>query len=268
LSQHFVVAAELRVICCDVMLMIYIWDDGNDGNEKRVRLGANGGLLVENIPSVDFEVSVKNTPTVEISGNVVVSDLSVNVLNSSLDVHCFGSSNGTTFHHLKTTNSGELQTHSQTRDGAGNSITSTTATGGIRGLDVNLINTSVAVSNTDANALYSRPRDISNAQVATSASVSGPMRIGNSNADTQGYTYISAIMSFTSVTTGGNVFLEVSHDGSLFARPSGASTFVNTSGASVTASILLSAPVPFRYARLWADTGVNSPSCNAWIVMK
>jgi len=94
---------------------------------------------------VSGSVSISNIPVVEISGNVGVSDLSVNVLNSFLDVHCFGSSDGTTFHHLKTTPSGELQTHSQTRDGSGNSVTSTTATGGIRGLDVNLINTSVAV---------------------------------------------------------------------------------------------------------------------------
>jgi hypothetical protein len=217
-------------------------------------------------------VSISGVPVVEISGNVVVSDLSVNVLNSSLDVHNYASSNGSTWHHLASDANGRIITLSRTHDGSGNDITSETfgLGGASRGLHTIIGNTSLAVtpSNTDSTAIITRPRDVSNAQVATSASVSGPMRIGSANADTQGYTYISAIMSFTSVTTGGNVFLEVSHDGSLFARPSGASTVVNTSGANVTASILLSAPVPFRYARLWADSGLNSPSVNAWIVMK
>jgi len=75
-------------------------------------------------------------------------------------------------------------------------------------------------------------------------------------------------MSFTSVSGAGNVYLEVSHDANLFARPSGASTFIMTSVANVSASILLSSPVPFRYARLWADTGLVGAGCNAWIVMK
>jgi hypothetical protein len=75
-------------------------------------------------------------------------------------------------------------------------------------------------------------------------------------------------MSFTAVSGAGNVYLEVSHDANLFARPSGASTFIMTSVANVSASILLSSPVPFRYARLWGDTGLIGANCNAWIVMK
>jgi hypothetical protein len=236
---------------------------------RPVRQGENGGLFVENITSVDFEVVVKQSVPIEISGNVVVSDLSVNVLNSSLDVHNYASSDGTTWHHLASDANGRLNVNARAHDGAGNDIASTDF-GTFRALNVNVSNTAaVPVSNTNANALYSRALDVSNVQVATNASVTGPVHIGGLNADTQGYTYISAIMSFTSVTTGGQIYLEVSHDGStIWARPSSASVFVMSSGASVSASILLASPVPFRYARLWADTGFVAAGCNAFICMK
>ena len=221
----------------------------------------NASIPITSASTLDTNITNASIPITS------ASTLDTNITNSSVDVRSYASSNGTDWHHIKSDPTGHLIVHSETRDGNNNRITSTEE-GAKRGLDVNLINTSVPVSNTDGNALYSRSRDISNAQVATNASVSGPMRIGNANADTQGYTYISAIMSFTSVTTGGNVYLEVSHDENLWARPSGASTFVNTSVANVTASILLSSPVPFRYARLFADTGLNASGCNAWIVMK
>jgi hypothetical protein len=189
----------------------------------------------------------------------ISTTVDTNVTNTSIDVHGYASSDGTTWHHLKSDQTGHLIVHAEVRDGNNNRITST-EDGTQRGLDVCLINS--------ATPIIIRPRDVLNVQVANNASVTGPMRIGNANADTQGYTYISAIMSFTSVTNGGSVFLEVSHDENLWARPTGATAFINTSGASVTASILLSSPVPFRYARLWADTGLNAPSVSAWIVMK
>jgi hypothetical protein len=223
-------------------------------------------LRVKQVGSVD--VRNPEGQTLSVSGNVgLIAEQTVGI-EGSVQTHNFASSNGTDWHHLHSDANGNIITLSRTHDGAGNDISSTTATGGIRGLDVNLINSSVAVSNTNANALYGRPRDISNAQVATNASINGPMRIGSSDADTEGYTYISAIMSFTAVSGSGNVYLEVSHDANLFARPSGASTFIMTSVANVSASILLSSPVPFRYARLWADTGLIGANCNAWIVMK
>ena len=247
---------------------LFGYDVAND-LVRPVRQGENGGLFVENITSVDFEVVVKNTPTVEISGNVVVSDMSVNVLNTSLDVHNYASSDGTTWHHLASDANGRLNVNARAHDGVGNDIASTDF-GTFRALNVNVSNTTaVPISNTNANALYSRALDVSNVQVATNASVTGPVHIGGLNADTQGYTYISAIMSFTSVTTGGQIYLEVSHDGStIWARPSSASVFVMSSGASVSASILLSSPVPFRYARLWADTGFVAAGCNAFICLK
>ena len=94
---------------------------------------------VDNFPASQT-VDISGVPIVEISGNVVVNDLSVNVLNSFLDVHCFGSSDGTTFHHLKTSATGELVSHSQTRDGEGNSVSSTDF-GTYRALNVNVSNT-------------------------------------------------------------------------------------------------------------------------------
>jgi len=225
-----------------------------------------GALLVKVDNQLTQPFSVEGTFWQETQPVSISTTVDSNITNTSIDVHGYASSDGTTWHHLKSDPTGHLIVHAEARDGNNNRITSTEE-GAKRGLDVNLI-TSVSVANTDATAIITRPRDVLNTQVATNATVNGPMRIGNSNADTQGYTYISAIMSFTSVTTGGSVFLEVSHDETLWARPTGASTFVNTSMASVTASILLSSPVPFRYARLWADTGLNASSCSAWIVLK
>jgi hypothetical protein len=95
-------------------------------------------------------VSVSNFPasqtidgTISVSGVVDVSGSSVSVSNfpasqtvsGTISANCYGSSDGTIFHHLKTTVGGELVTHSQTRDGSGASITSTTS-GTIRALDV------------------------------------------------------------------------------------------------------------------------------------
>jgi hypothetical protein len=229
-------------------------------------------VYISNYPSTQSvslggeTVSVSGTFWQETQPVSISATVDTNITNTSLVCHTYASSDGLSFHHIKSDQSGHLIVHAESRDGFNNRITSTEE-GAKRGLDVNLI-TSVSIVNTDATAIITRPRDVLNTQVANNSSVNGPMRIGSANADTQGYTYISAIMSFTSVTTGNSVFLEVSHDGNLWARPTGASTFINTSMASVTASILLSSPVPFRYARLWADTGLDASGCNAWIVMK
>jgi hypothetical protein len=61
-----------------------------------------------------------------------------NIINSSLDTRCYGSSDGTSFHHLKTTAQGNLITESKTHDGTNNAITSTEVSTK-RGLDVNII---------------------------------------------------------------------------------------------------------------------------------
>jgi hypothetical protein len=64
--------------------------------------------------------------------------IDANIVNVSLDTHCYGSSDGTTFHHLKTTANGNLITESKTHDGSNNPITSTVVDTK-RGLDVNII---------------------------------------------------------------------------------------------------------------------------------
>jgi hypothetical protein len=66
--------------------------------------------------------------TQPVSGTVAVS-------NTSIDTHCYASSNGSTWHHLASDANGQLNVHSKTQDGAGTDITSTTA-GAIVGLDV------------------------------------------------------------------------------------------------------------------------------------
>jgi hypothetical protein len=64
--------------------------------------------------------------------------IDANIVNVSLDTHCYGSSDGTTFHHLKTTANGNLITESKTHDGSNNPITSSVVDTK-RGLDVNII---------------------------------------------------------------------------------------------------------------------------------
>jgi hypothetical protein len=64
--------------------------------------------------------------------------IDANIVNVSLDTHCYGSSDGATFHHLKTTATGNLITESKTHDGSNNPISSTVVDTK-RGLDVNVI---------------------------------------------------------------------------------------------------------------------------------
>jgi 2C-methyl-D-erythritol 2,4-cyclodiphosphate synthase len=120
----------------------------------------------------------------------------------------------------------------------------------------------------DTNALFTtRSQNVFVDEVETSGSISGPMQIGTI-ADSQGYLYVAAIIQFAAVTVSGNIYLELSHDGSIWARPAGASAFVNTSVSSTTVSIILSVPVALQYVRLWADTGFSATGCDAYISFK
>lgn len=65
-------------------------------------------------------------------------EVSVQVKNTSIDTHCYGSSDGSAFQLLKTTGTGNLITESKTHDGSNNPITSTVVSTK-RGLDVNVI---------------------------------------------------------------------------------------------------------------------------------
>jgi hypothetical protein len=81
--------------------------------------------------------------------------LKTQIQNASIDSHCYGSNNGTTWHHLKTNANGILSTHSLTQDAEGNDITSTLVDSK-RGLDVNLIGgniSSVNIKDSSGNSL-------------------------------------------------------------------------------------------------------------------
>lgn len=227
---------------------LFGYDVAND-LVRPVRQGENGGLFVENITSVDFEVVAKNDVKV------------INATGTALDAHCFGSSDGSTFHHLKTTATGELVTHSQTRDGAGTAITST-VNGAVTALDV-----AISGTPTVSGLVSTKAQDTFAPQVLTNTGVTGPVQIGTV-ADIQGYLWVSALLTFTSVTAGGQIYIEVSPDNSNWARPSASSVFVMSSGSSVTASILLGVPVAMRYVRLYADSPFVGLGCNAFISCK
>ena len=244
--------------------------------------------------------------TVAIAGGIAISDLSVNVLNSSLDTHMYASSNGSSWHHLSSDSNGQLNIHSKTQDGAGNDITSTavsgtetytaldvkcrgttTVSGGvnatlaasngnltstlsgtgnsINSLDVAVKNV-VAVSNTNATALITTTRDVSYAQVANNLpSVYGPTSFGSAQ-DTQGYTWIGAFFTFSSVLAGANIYIEFSPDGINWGRQYD-STYVST-GTNVSGLLRLSTPCAFRYVRLYADSEFQSTGVSAWFSMK
>jgi len=70
------------------------------------------------------------------------SGIDTYLINTSVDTHCYGSSNGTNWHHLKTDGNGILNIHSMTQDGAGIDITSTLNGVSKQSLDVNVSNIS------------------------------------------------------------------------------------------------------------------------------
>ena len=77
------------------------------------------------------------------------SGIDSNIINSSIDTHCYGSTNGTNWHHLKTDANGILNIHSMTQDGSGIDITSTLNGVSKQSLDVNVSNISaIPVSGT------------------------------------------------------------------------------------------------------------------------
>jgi hypothetical protein len=93
----------------------------------------------------------QDTQPVSIASNVPVSIASIvdtNITNSSIDTHCYGSSNGTTWYHLLTNTNGKLQTNAGVQDNNGADITSSLI-GAKQSLDVNVANTTaIPVSGT------------------------------------------------------------------------------------------------------------------------
>ena len=94
-------------------------------------------------------ISVSSVNIKDSAGNNLNSTsnaLNSYITNTSVDTHCYASSNGTNWHHLSSDANGQLNIHSKTQDGAGTDITST-LNGAKQSLDVNVSNT-VPVSGT------------------------------------------------------------------------------------------------------------------------
>ncbi len=95
--------------------------------------GGSGGLV--QIQGFDTGTTYQD---IHATINGSTYSLDSNITNTSLDVHCYGSSNGSSFHHLKTDANGVLNVHSMAQDGAGNDINSTVVNT-VRGLNVNVV---------------------------------------------------------------------------------------------------------------------------------
>jgi hypothetical protein len=116
-------------------------------------------LIVNNDGSINVAGSVSDGKAYLYSGDEATSitattvssknGIDANIINVSLDTHCYGSSDGTTFHHLKTNSTGVLSVNSTTQDDNGVGITST-LNGAKQSLDVNVSNT-VATNSTVVN---------------------------------------------------------------------------------------------------------------------
>ena len=105
------------------------------------KLKFNGDNLNVNVASGSISVSSVNIK--DSAGNNLNSTsnaLNNYITNSSLNTHCYGSSDGTTWHHLLTNTNGKLQTNAGIQDNNGNDITST-LNGAKQSLDVNVANT-------------------------------------------------------------------------------------------------------------------------------
>jgi len=96
-----------------------------------------------NVNVVSGSITVSSVNIKDSSGNNLNSTsnaLNSYITNTSVDTHCYASSNGTNWHHLKSDSNGILNTHSMVQDGAGTDITST-LNGAKQSLDVNVSNT-------------------------------------------------------------------------------------------------------------------------------
>ena len=96
---------------------------------------ASGSITVDSV-----NIKASNGDSLTATG----TSLNTNITNTSIDTHCYASSNGTAWHHLSSDSNGQLNIHSKTQDGVGTDITSTLV-GAKQSLDVNVAN-SVAVT--------------------------------------------------------------------------------------------------------------------------
>lgn len=234
----------------------------------------NGSFqLLETVPAISGGVRLAGDTT----GNAFVV-----VKNSSLDTHIMGSHDGSTWNHILTTPQGKMLVNSSTQDGVGNEITSTSS-GTIRGLDVNIINSGVnslirandyttsapitltAINsalrvNTDNQTIAVKAQPISIYTMADNLLVSSNGAFGNT-ADTQGFLYLGIMLTITNfVGSGHSVYSQVSPDGINWGDSN--SAYVSGNG---TFFIQFYQPSAFRYLRLRADMSFNTATytCSA-----
>ena len=239
-----------------------------------------GGVDINNLPTIQ-QVSLagetvgvsgtfwQETQPVSIAGTVPISS------GSPLDVHCYGSSDGTTFHHLKTNPQGVLKTNAIMETDENGALTSEvkTGTGAYNALHCWVKNsiTLDPASTTNITALdpiSTKSQSSLNSEIANDATVNGPASIGT--ADSDGYLWISAQIQMNEVTAAGTLYLEYSGEGAVWFRGNTASesAYVNTSVSQQRVLIRPQTPCTMRYVRVYAEGTFAGTGVSAWVSMK
>jgi len=126
---------------------------------------SNGNPLLGTNDALD--VNIKGVDLITVGTEVGIA---TNILNSYLDAHCFGSSDGVNFHHIKTNPNGVVATNAIVQDSGGNDITGTATTGSIRSLDTSA--TLYSVNGTTRTAITATGTSL-NVNVSNTVPVSG-----------------------------------------------------------------------------------------------
>ena len=184
----------------------------------------------------------------DVTGNVGIT--------GNVQTHCFASSNGIEWHHLASDANGRCITLSRTHDGLGNDITST-VNGVKRGLDVSLIDEVVVTKSYNTNT------------IANNVSITGPQQIGTA-VEIGGFQNIGVQIDIASVSSPANIYMEFSIDNNQYVRFSSDMTtsyYAMSAMAQQIGGIKVSNS-PFRYIRLYADTGLSATGCTIKVITK
>jgi len=227
----------------DAVKQLSFLDDGYGNKELRV--------LVRN-PS-DIGVSVNNQPTVGLAAftSVGITEGSVIGLASGAQVSLVSGTEVGLVSGTTVAVSGDVAITS-----AGNDITST-VNGAKRGLDVSLIDEVVVTKSYNTNT------------IANNVSITGPQQIGSAM-EIGGFQHIGVQIDIASVSTPGNIYMEFSIDNNQFIRFSSDMTtsyYAMGSAAQQIGGIKVSNS-PFRYIRLYADTGLSATGCTIKVITK
>lgn len=240
-----------------------------DESNNKITSTANGTKIGEdvNIINNSLNCSVSNITTCDTANT--------HITNTTFNSNCYGSSDGTTWHHLKTNPTGVLSTNSTIETNNGE-LTSTlgTGTGTYNALDVQIKNTSIVAISQNANSQ----------SVASSIFVSKPVDMTNpssfynvqigSSVSTNGFLYGAGLVQITGYSASQswiypNIYIQQSPD-NINWFDSSSSSF-NTNGYY---NIQIYNAVLYPYLRIYAkfdsisQSDYVSYSANAWIVQK